>query len=204
MPSTTPFSARLWLFLMGNHRRTHHHISSFNPSCCFRPSPAEDTPKRSAPTDTTSSSSSRSKQKRLFRIGSMSFNLSSPRISWMGHIKRSRPSSHDSSSSSSSATTSSPRSGSWSSRGRSRLIRITTVLPGRSASPPVCPREAADDHSASGVSISVVDMDPPLPVPRRAARSEESNSLWERRCGGAALRGLQNQQPLQQLSAVVF
>ncbi|THU60882.1 hypothetical protein C4D60_Mb07t17410 [Musa balbisiana] len=191
---------------MGNHRHTHHHhISSFNPSCCFRPSPTEDTPKRSAPTDTTSSSSSRSKQKRLFRIGSMSFTLSSPRISWMGQIKRSRPSSHDSSSSSSSsATTSSTRSGSSSSRGRSKLIRITKVLLGRSASPPVSPAEGADDHSASGVSISVVDMDPPLPVLRRAARSEESNSLWERRCGGAALRGLQTQLPQQQLCAVVF
>ncbi|CAL9105309.1 unnamed protein product [Musa textilis] len=191
---------------MGNHRRTHHHhITSFNPSCCFRPSPTEGTPKRSAPTDTTSSSSSRSKQKRLFRIGSMSFTLSSPRISWMGQINRSKPSSHDSSSSSSSsATTSSTRSGSLSSRGRSNLIRITKVLLGRSASPPVCPGEGADDHSASGVSISVVDMDPPLPVLRRAARSEESNSLWERRCSGAALRGLQIQSPQQQLCAVVF
>ncbi|XP_065017195.1 uncharacterized protein LOC135643774 [Musa acuminata AAA Group] len=193
---------------MGNHRGTHHHhISSFNPSCCFRPSPTEDTPKRSAPTDKTSYSSSHSKQKRLFRIGSLSFTLSSPRISWMGQIKRCRPSSHDSSSStssSSSATTSSTRSGSWSSRGSSKLIRITKVLLGRSASPPVSPGEGADDHSASGVSISVVDMDPPLPVLRRAARSEESNSLWERRCGGAALRGLQTQLPQQQLCAVVF
>ncbi|RWW00947.1 hypothetical protein GW17_00036049 [Ensete ventricosum] len=184
---------------MGNHgRRRHHHISSFNPSWCFRPSPTKDTPKRATPNDripTTASFPSLPRNKRLFRLGSMSIAVSSPRIGCMGQIKRDRPSSRDSTSSSSSKTSGS------SSRGRGKLVKITMALLRRSASDPTSSRVggAEDDGGVVGAGVTVADMDPPLPVVRRvAARDGLSVSLWERRCGGGERRELQLQLSQQQ------
>ncbi|THU49227.1 hypothetical protein C4D60_Mb06t07330 [Musa balbisiana] len=201
MASTTPSHLSTGqLLLMGNHgRRHHHHISSFNPSWCFRPSPTKDTPKRATPNDripTTASFPSLPKQKRLFRLGSMSVALSSPRIGCMGQIKRDRSSSRDSTSSSSSSST----SGS-SSRGRGKLLKITMTLLRRSWSDPTSSMVggAEDDGGVVGAGVTVADMDPPLPVVRRvAARDELSVSLWERRSGGGERRQLQLQLPQQQ------
>ncbi|CAD5177444.1 unnamed protein product [Musa acuminata subsp. malaccensis] len=202
MASTTPSHLSTGqLLLMGNHgRRHHHHISSFNPSWCFRPSPTKETPKRATPNDripTTASFPSLPKQKRLFRLGSMSVALSSPRIGCMGQIKRDRSASRDSTSSSSS---SSKTSGS-SSRERGNLLKITMALLRRSASDPTSSRVggAEDDGGVVGAGVTVADMDPPLPVVRRvAARDELSVSLWERRCGGGERRQLKLQLPQQQ------
>ncbi|CAL9117723.1 unnamed protein product [Musa textilis] len=199
MASTTPSHLSTGQLLpMGNHgRRHHHHKSSFNPSWCFRPSPTKDTPKRPTPNDriaTTDSFSSIPKQKRLFRLGSMSVALSSPRIGCMGQIKRERPSSRDSTSSSSKTSDSS-------SRGRGKLVKITMALLRRSASDPTSSRVggAEADGGVVGAGVTVADMDPPLPAARRVvARDELWVSLWERRCGGGKRRQLQLQPPQQQ------
>jgi hypothetical protein len=54
-----------------------------------------------------------------------------------------------------------------------------------------------DRHgSDSCVSVSIVDMDPPLPVIKRVQKPEtgEGENLWKRRSGGVALKTLQLQQ----------
>ncbi|KAG2709169.1 hypothetical protein I3760_05G226100 [Carya illinoinensis] len=53
------------------------------------------------------------------------------------------------------------------------------------------------NHSSENrVSISIVDLDPPLPVIKRVQKpqGEEVDNLWKRRSGGVALKTLQLQQ----------
>lgn len=55
-----------------------------------------------------------------------------------------------------------------------------------------------DYSKESCVPISIDEMDPPLPVikkePRKGSNEGEADSLWKRRSGGVALKGLQLQQ----------
>ncbi|PON67765.1 myotubularin-like protein [Trema orientale] len=57
-----------------------------------------------------------------------------------------------------------------------------------------CGGESKSENCVSEIDIG--DMDPPLPVIKRPAGGQEgeSESLWKRRSGGVALRGLQLQQ----------
>ncbi|KAK9271390.1 hypothetical protein L1049_026980 [Liquidambar formosana] len=61
-------------------------------------------------------------------------------------------------------------------------------------------RQKSDyDSSENSVSISVVDLDPPLPVPKRPVQQRNDGdsdgiNLWKRRSGGLALKSLQVQQ----------
>lgn len=52
------------------------------------------------------------------------------------------------------------------------------------------------DREENSVSVNIDEMDPPLPVVKRAQKSEadrEGESLWKRRSGGVALKTLQVQ-----------
>ena len=57
-----------------------------------------------------------------------------------------------------------------------------------------CGIESKSENCVS--EIDIVNMDPPLPVIKKPARGQEgeSESLWKRRSGGVAIRGLQLQQ----------
>ncbi|KAJ8762985.1 hypothetical protein K2173_023114 [Erythroxylum novogranatense] len=96
----------------------------------------------------------------------------------------------------------------------SKLKRIFSMkTPRNTAATPmthanICTRRQAILRGASGVkkddgkensfSVNIDQMDPPLPVVikkvQKPADGEEMNSLWNRRCGGAALKNLQLQQ----------
>ncbi|WOL09444.1 hypothetical protein Cni_G18197 [Canna indica] len=194
---------------MDNHRPRHrrrHRVSSFNPAWCFGPSPTKEcsSPKRTTSSDRpcSTATSSRPNHMRLLRFGSMSAALTSPRIGCLGQIKRNKPSNSSSSSSSysSSSSSSSSSTTSWSSKSSSLLKFAMGLLRGTRPSSKV---GAGNDQSMVGVisNISFVEeMDPPLPVVRRSvARDDNFASLWERRCGGEANRGLQIQLPQQLL-----
>ncbi|KAG5250917.1 Lysine-specific demethylase rbr [Salix suchowensis] len=51
-----------------------------------------------------------------------------------------------------------------------------------------------DDSKESSVSVSIENMDPPLPVVKRPTKDGEANSLWKRRSGGLGLKNLQLQE----------
>ncbi|KAH8515982.1 hypothetical protein H0E87_004410 [Populus deltoides] len=54
-----------------------------------------------------------------------------------------------------------------------------------------------DDTKENSVSVSIENMDPPLPVVKRLQQPTEdgeANSLWKRRSGGLALKNLQLQE----------
>ncbi|KAJ6685478.1 MYOTUBULARIN-LIKE PROTEIN [Salix purpurea] len=51
-----------------------------------------------------------------------------------------------------------------------------------------------DDSKESSVSVSIENMDPPLPVVKRPTKDVEANSLWKRRSGGLGLKNLQLQE----------
>ena len=51
-----------------------------------------------------------------------------------------------------------------------------------------------DDSKENSVSVSIENMDPPLPVVKRPTKDGETNSLWKRRSGGLALKNLQLQE----------
>ncbi|XP_011027630.1 PREDICTED: uncharacterized protein LOC105127869 [Populus euphratica] len=54
-----------------------------------------------------------------------------------------------------------------------------------------------DDTKENSVSVSIENMDPPLPVVKRVhqpTEDGEANSLWKRRSGGLALKNLQLQE----------
>ncbi|PRQ21584.1 hypothetical protein RchiOBHm_Chr7g0240831 [Rosa chinensis] len=70
-----------------------------------------------------------------------------------------------------------------------------TSCPSRSRRPQVS--NVKQDHCAITTTINLVDLDPPLPVIKRVHKSPqegEEDSLWKRRSGGAALKGLQLKQ----------
>ncbi|XP_062101712.1 uncharacterized protein LOC133807410 [Humulus lupulus] len=75
--------------------------------------------------------------------------------------------------------------------GRGRGRRRGQVISGGNG---LCRSEAKSENCVS--EIDIMAMDPPLPVIKRPAGGQqgESESLWKRRSGGAALRGLQLQQ----------
>lgn len=57
-----------------------------------------------------------------------------------------------------------------------------------------CSRHRHNSEHCSVSVINVVDLDPPLPVIKKPAQGREVDSLWKRRSGGVALKGLQLQQ----------
>ncbi|XP_059630320.1 uncharacterized protein LOC132273375 [Cornus florida] len=60
-------------------------------------------------------------------------------------------------------------------------------------------RSNFSDHYHNYVPVNIVDMDPPLPVIKRVQQPAEGGrdetSLWKRRSGGMALKGLQIHTP---------
>ncbi|KAF4403491.1 hypothetical protein G4B88_008137 [Cannabis sativa] len=77
-------------------------------------------------------------------------------------------------------------------RGRPLCRRRGQVINGGNG---LCRSEAKSENNCVS-EIDIMAIDPPLPVVKRLAGDQEgdSESLWKRRSGGAALRGLQLQQ----------
>lgn len=74
-----------------------------------------------------------------------------------------------------------------------KLFKFRRMLSWRSSTSPRANARVGDDRS-SVPGLNMADLDPPLPVVRRADRGGNSVSLWRRRCGGQALEGLKLQQ----------
>ncbi|KAG1334677.1 hypothetical protein COCNU_03G007960 [Cocos nucifera] len=200
---------------MDRHRHRHHHhrhaghqVSSFNLSGCMKLPQIKDTITKtpSGTTTTTSSSSCPPPKKNHHRSHYFATtDPSSPKVGCMGQIKRKNKSSSSISSSSSSSSSPSLSASSWDSRSRNKLFELKKAFMVRSIGSQASSTVRDDGGGGMPVVVSVADLDPPLPVVRRRPVSDiNSVSLWERRCGGEALRGIQLEQPRLHLYAAAL
>ncbi|XP_019704792.1 uncharacterized protein [Elaeis guineensis] len=192
-------------------RRPHHHhhaghqVISFNLSGCMKLPQIKDTITKTPPGTTTSSSSSCPPPKKNHHRGHhfAATDPSSPKLGCMGQIKRKNKSSSSISSFSSSSSPS-LSTGSSDSRSGNKLFGLKRAFMVRSVGSQAS-STVRDDRGGVPVVVSVADLDPPLPVVRRRPVSDmNSVSLWERRCGGEALRGIQLEQPQLHLYATAL
>lgn len=199
-----PMNRHLHLYHGRHHDHHHagHKVSSFNLSGCMKLPQITDTTTKTHPPPGTSTSSSRPPPKKNHCRGHRfeTTDPSSPKIGCMGQIKRKSKSSSSTSSSPSSSASSSD------SRRRNKLFGLKRAFMGRSVESQASSR-VRDDRGGVPVpvAVSVADLDPPLPVVRRRPVSDgNSVSLWERRCCGEALRGIQLEQPRLYLYATAL
>ncbi|XP_026663888.2 cell wall integrity and stress response component 1 [Phoenix dactylifera] len=199
------------------HRRHHHHhnaghqVSSFNLSGCMKLPQIKDTTTKITPgTATSSSCPPPKKNHHRGRHHFVTADPSSPKIGCMGQIKRkSKSSSSTTTTSSSSSSSSSSYSPSLStsssdSKSRNKLFGLKRAFMARSVGSQASSK-VRDDRGGVSMVVNVADLDPPLPVVRRRPGSDgNSVGLWERRCGGEALAGLQLEQPRLYLYASVL
>ncbi|XP_028775045.1 uncharacterized protein LOC114731948 isoform X2 [Neltuma alba] len=181
------------------HKFHHHQTGRFMPMLCSRPSMLEDV----------------TVPRWRNRTASLSDDPLSPRIGCMGQVKRNNkvvglPTTSQSRgfislNSKCNVSSSTPFSAlvKYSKLGKIFYAKnLSTNTPDTAHTATSCGGKRRDlarndrNRGESCVTVSIEEMDPPLPVVKRAQKSEAergAESLWKRRSGGVALRTLQLQ-----------
>ncbi|GLT84979.1 hypothetical protein SLE2022_031840 [Rubroshorea leprosula] len=109
----------------------------------------------------------------------------SPRISCTGQIKRNNK------------ITGFPTSQPHNNNNNVKYVKLKRLFSSSSSSSSRTSRNGTkNDYPIGSTRISMDELDPPLPVIKRASKEERQppNTLWERRSGGVELKSLQLQQ----------
>ncbi|ONK75224.1 uncharacterized protein A4U43_C03F14650 [Asparagus officinalis] len=193
--------------------RHRHKSSSFNPAWCLRPPPVTVTTPRNtnicsgnkSPLTSTHGPKKSHRHRRQSPEGpEITVEPTSPRVGCMGQVRRRKAPSSATGSLHSSSSGSSSRSPSVSPQFSLMMLRKSSnssVNTSLRSSPLSIESEFSLLMLTRGSlgRVLVEEMDPPRPVERKEMKSENSVSLWKRRCGGG--KGLQLQmQSMEQIS----